>query len=335
MCPRLAFAPLWFSCCLASSSAAFTNPNRPAVKSFFGHRSGWDQEATRSPLNTHGLTKGGSRRSVVDLSAVFRNEDDANGKPALLDAAAEVFVSSASSYLVGVRSVGVDFGLVRTGVATTVGYDPLPLTILSRLNETEVIEKVVRFCASEVASRVVVGLPIHKNGTESERSIHTREFATKLACTTYAEFGPSFSVHLWDERYSSKEAAARAMASNSRATDLYGSLDADAACIILEHYYAAAAEGVEVVAVPESLRDVCEMAWQRQRAEGEQARNLVQGRRREGLDARKMAMERARKLEEKLEKSGMLGTSKKKGKKAKKAKNKKKRSSGGKDWIVM
>ena len=62
------------------------------------------------------------------------------------------------------------------------------------------------------------------------------------------------SITLWDERYTSKEAATRikaeAIAPKSRipsASDLETELDADAACIILEDYYKEFGEESEVI----------------------------------------------------------------------------------------
>ena len=77
----------------------------------------------------------------------------------LLDAAASLTQESCS--LLGVKSIGVDYGVVRTGVAVTVGYDPKPLAILADLNTTQVCQQVVRTCQSERANQVVVGLPLH------------------------------------------------------------------------------------------------------------------------------------------------------------------------------
>ena len=66
--------------------------------------------------------------------------------------------------------------------------------------------------------------------------------------------GTNISITLWDERYTSKEAATRikaeAIARKSRipsASDLETELDADAACIILEDYYKEFGEESEVI----------------------------------------------------------------------------------------
>jgi RNase H-fold protein (predicted Holliday junction resolvase) len=126
----------------------------------------------------------------------------------MLHAAAAV--TQESCQLLSIKSVGVDYGLVRTGVAVTVGYDPKPLAILTDLNATRVSQQVVRYCRSEQASRVIVGLPLHKNGTVAEQTNLTLNFSQELAKHVLRELGPGVPVLLWDERYTSKEAAARA-----------------------------------------------------------------------------------------------------------------------------
>ena len=171
--------------------------------------------------------------------------------------------------LLGVKSVGVDYGLVRTGVAVTIGYNPEALDVivtdhpLLREDEAEgmleediekeeerrleiqrakVTERVIELASRENADRIVVGLPLHKNGTEAPQSMLARKFAhDHLAIAALRNLGPSVSVFMCDERYTSKEAAARmrtsSQSSRSNNEDLYGLLDAESAKIILEQYY--------------------------------------------------------------------------------------------------
>jgi Holliday junction resolvase len=79
-------------------------------------------------------------------------------------------------------------------------------------------------------------------------SNHTRVFVAELAEHVLKSMGPNVPVYLWDERYSSKEAAARAHSKDPNRF-LYGTLDAEAACIILEHYYSDSGQGAEQVVV--------------------------------------------------------------------------------------
>ena len=199
--------------------------------------------------------------------------------------------------LLGIKSIGVDYGLVRTGIAVTIGYTPQALEVIvtdhplvlpqvqqKYNNETlatrtrpkpstsmsfwdknekwdkdekteeeeeeerlekqrsEVATRVVELARREKVDRIVVGLPLHKNGTEADQTKLTRKFAyDHLAKLSLRILGPDVPIFLWDERYTSKEAAARirsrASDNGGNSGDLYGCLDAESAIIILEHYY--------------------------------------------------------------------------------------------------
>lgn len=240
----------------------------------------------------------------------------------MFDAASAV--TKESCRLIGVKSVGVDYGLVRTGVAATVGYDPKPLAILTGLSSTDCCQQIIRYCQSEQASQIVVGLPLHKNGTEAEQTIVTRTFANELAATALRTLGPNVPVVMWDERYTSKFAAARIQSRNGGERmdprqDLYGTLDADAACIILEHYYSKNGEGHHPVSVPKAQQGECLRAYEASRIENEQAALAAKELRSGGRSTqRQEAMERARQLEAEMAKEGKLGVSRKKKKKKKK-----------------
>jgi len=100
------------------------------------------------------------------------------------------------------KLLAIDFGERRTGVAVS---DDLGITaqglntivvddvadIPGRLNEIVVARKV---------DRIILGLPLNMNGTESEMSEKVREFAVGLEAVT------SCPVVLWDERMTSLQA---------------------------------------------------------------------------------------------------------------------------------
>lgn len=171
------------------------------------------------------------------------------------------------------RSIGVDYGLVRTGIAVTSGgYSPCPLAILSGyINGTDLSTRIVDIVVSERATNVVLGLPLNKNGTASEQSELTRLFGKHLAMEIRKRCGHTTKVVLWDERYTSKEArsriAAEAMARYRRIpgrNELSGELDADCACIILENYYAD--EGwihAEEIRLDEMISQECDVIYAR------------------------------------------------------------------------
>lgn len=239
-------------------------------------------------------------------SSVLQSQD-------VLQAAASITRDSCT--LLGVKSVGVDYGLVRTGVATTVGYNPKPLEIITDFNNTEVCDRVVEICRSEQAQRVIVGLPLHKNGTEAEQTNLTRIFAAELATKVLYGLGPDVPVYMWDERYTSKEAAARAHSRDPN-QGLYGLLDAEAACIILENYYNDNGEEAERVQVSEEALQKCKELWEQKRLQDEALALATLEERDSRLQRRKEAMERDRQIESETARSN-AGNKKKKKKKGK------------------
>eukprot|EP00977_Amphora_coffeiformis_P021571 scaffold9512_cov181-Amphora_coffeaeformis.AAC.1 len=188
-------------------------------------------------------------------SSSYSNYNPNEPSASLLDAFAGL--TQASCQLLGVKSIGVDYGLVRTGVAKTAGYQPQAVDILVDLNATQVAEYVVRLAKLEGASKIILGLPLHKNGTVAEQTNLTLAFGQVLAQAALKTLGPAVLVELWDERYTSKEAAARAHARNPHQT-LYGTLDAEAACIILEQYYNDNGKDAQVVEIKEKeIHEAC------------------------------------------------------------------------------
>ncbi len=230
------------------------------------------------------------------------------------------------AYFSTLRSLGVDFGLVRTGIAiSTGGYQPRPLTILSNLNATQLSSKIVDYVISEQATNIVLGLPLHKNGTVSEQSTLTKEFGHILLQEVRKKCGKKVKVTLWDERYTSKEAASRiaaeAMARNKpipTASDLEAQLDADAACIILEHYYNDfGKDAEEMVLGDEALEDECDRLYQEHLTLWDVKRRQEMEMREKGRNARREMIARARALEEKQIFTSIEGKKKKKKKKKK------------------
>eukprot|EP00984_Skeletonema_dohrnii_P031689 scaffold24521_cov121-Skeletonema_dohrnii-CCMP3373.AAC.3 len=225
------------------------------------------------------------------------------------------------------RSIGVDYGLTRTGIAiSTGGYHPRPLAILSNLNATELSTTVVNYVISEQATNIVLGLPLHKDGSDSEQSNITREFGQFLLQEVRKRCGTNISITLWDERYTSKEAASRiqaeAIARKSRipsASDLETELDADAACIILEDYYKELGEDGELIVLEnEAVERECAEIYVRNMEFQEERRRSMMEEREKGRNARQEMIARAKALEESANNDGLNKQKKKKKKKKKK-----------------
>ena len=277
-----------------------------------------DQEDTMKNNNNKQET------NEISSSAPFLKMSDQ-----IIQAAADLTTSTSS--LLNIKSIGVDYGLVRTGIAVSNGgYNPQPLSIISNLNNTQLCNKIVNLVQSENAHQIVMGLPFHKNGTEAEQTIITRNFASTLNCAVCAHFGfDRIPVYLWDERYTSKEAESRIRAANPRAGLLYKDLDADAASIILEYYYSENGVGAERVQLPDNdeIRNVVHQAWLKRKEEKEREILAIREQRMNAGDRKQELIEKAKLLDAQLalERGDSNVASSKKGKKKKKKKEKKKR----------
>ena len=100
------------------------------------------------------------------------------------------------------RVAGIDFGTVRIGIAITdpEGKIASPLENYTRRGQSHDAEHFRQLVADEGVTRFVVGLPVHLDGRESQKSVEARRFGQWLAEVT------SVSVEFFDERFTSQEA---------------------------------------------------------------------------------------------------------------------------------
>lgn len=140
------------------------------------------------------------------------------------------------------KTLGVDFGLARVGVAVSSGFAPLPLAVLpcggsEEADFTAAARGVARYCMGEGAVQVVLGMPYNSSGGEGDQAVITRAFATHLADAVAPR-----PVFLWDERFSSAEASMRMH--GGRGAERGERIDAVAAAVILEDFFNAEDEAV-------------------------------------------------------------------------------------------
>lgn len=100
------------------------------------------------------------------------------------------------------RVAGIDYGDARIGIAVS---DPdrlisSPLETYARRNAVRDAEYFRRLVAEQRITLFVVGLPIHCDGQESQRSQATRQFAAWLAETT------GVPITFFDERFTTRYA---------------------------------------------------------------------------------------------------------------------------------
>jgi len=130
------------------------------------------------------------------------------------------------------RLLGIDFGTKRVGVAICDLYQKIasPIQILHRQSR-KADEHFFRSIAAEYeAVGIVVGLPVHMSGDESQKSGEARKYAAWLSKTT------KLAVDFQDERYSSVQAEASMIEMNLNVEQRKARIDMLAAQILLQEY---------------------------------------------------------------------------------------------------
>ncbi len=130
------------------------------------------------------------------------------------------------------RLASVDFGTVRIGIAIC---DPLRILVSPWEVRAVAGPEADGAYFNELARREridgwVVGLPIHCDGGESEKSRQSRTFAKWLAETT------KIPVRLFDERFTTSAAQQRMRAMGKTKRSRVRNLDAIAAQVLLEAF---------------------------------------------------------------------------------------------------
>lgn len=139
-------------------------------------------------------------------------------------------------------TLGIDYGGRRVGLAVSIGFAPRPIDVLQHGEMESLIERILSVASAERVTRIVVGLPLHADGTEGDQAKTTREFAELLAMAT------SLPVLLWDERHTSQQAADQMISAGTSQKARHDKLDAVAAAMLLKDFFEHNGAGAERVA---------------------------------------------------------------------------------------
>ena len=148
---------------------------------------------------------------------------------------------SASSLILTSAPTGVilaiDYGQKRLGLALSdeCGVTSRPFAIWTRINRRRDLTRLRELVRQHAVRRIVIGLPLHLDGTQSEMSAETKAFAGRV------EKALGIPVEMMDERLSSWEAeqtigANKSAASSHRRRKRQTTLDDVAAAVILRDY---------------------------------------------------------------------------------------------------
>jgi len=117
----------------------------------------------------------------------------------------------------------IDYGLKRIGLAKSDGLLASPIGLIPNHGVKKTITKIASLITRETT--IVMGLPLHADGTDSDFAPRVREFAQLLATETHAKV-------VFHNEYMTSNLAE----SHIRATLSKESIDVVASCMILQSY---------------------------------------------------------------------------------------------------
>ena len=130
------------------------------------------------------------------------------------------------------RLLAIDYGTKRVGIAVS---DPLKIiaTALDTIHSKDVMDFLKKYHLTENIEKFVVGMPKNLDGTTTDATKHVEIFIKQLKKNF-----PDISIHLIDERYTSKIAQQSMIASGMKKKDrqVKSNIDKISAVIILQDF---------------------------------------------------------------------------------------------------
>ena len=129
--------------------------------------------------------------------------------------------------------LGLDVGDVRVGLAianTTTKLVKAENTLIRAKNQA--LDAIIRLCAERSITQIIVGLPLSEDGSENLQCERVRAFVRRISKRS------QLSIRYVDEYLSSQEAEQRLIDQNQHRPIIKEQIDAYAAVIILERYFA-------------------------------------------------------------------------------------------------
>ena len=137
------------------------------------------------------------------------------------------------------RVLALDVGKKRVGLAVSdeLGITAQGIATLQRTRIREDLENLKRIATHWNAQTLLVGRPLHMNGSESRQSEYTREFAERL------QRHLKLPLIFWDERLTSVEAGRVLRQTGASLEQRKSAVDRLSAVLLLESYLAS--QGME------------------------------------------------------------------------------------------
>ncbi len=130
------------------------------------------------------------------------------------------------------RIIGIDFGLKRTGISVT---DPFQIivTALETVETKDLIDFLKNYLDKENVEKIVIGLPVHKDGNFTYLKVDIDRFATSIS-----KLWPTILIDFENESFTSVQAKQIILDSGVKKKKRQdkGLVDRVSAVIILQRY---------------------------------------------------------------------------------------------------
>jgi putative Holliday junction resolvase len=135
-------------------------------------------------------------------------------------------------YTAGVRSLGIDFGSKRIGLALSdpEGRIARPFEVYERRSPLADVRRICLVVIENEVEEVVLGLPLEEDGRRGKAAAAVEGFLADLKSHL------DLPVHLVDERYTTREAREALREAGLDARSAGGKVDAVAAALILRTF---------------------------------------------------------------------------------------------------
>ena len=126
--------------------------------------------------------------------------------------------------------LAIDYGKKRIGIAVSSTFIATPLKSILTGNRETVFANISEIIKEYSVCKIVVGLPLNMNDTESEMTKEVRSFACEM------EKKLQIKVDFIDERLTSRDAESKLALSEKNWRKRKEKIDSASACLILQNY---------------------------------------------------------------------------------------------------